>query len=391
MAKRPPKQKPEKTKFTAKQRKIMVGDLEKVDYQNLIDSAVKQLQCGLHLELCPDRREFVRAICEGTAKEALTACILEMVMAFLDIYKLYMKGKRYANLEQEWMRHIDDYIASEHTEADDTTLTIKRERKRLWDNLVSAAACPMLDNQGKRIILSTLCCIVYDLMVETVKKYKLHINDTEEPTTSSESKKHDEAVIFKLTESNSSLYRYGGFALHSMLKKWLSNNSKFKSRSSLSSVQHMYKQELEFLQHLKIQRKRWTELPIQIQHLQKGGLEMVTPDILPFLRQLVDKVASHVNDNTRQEHGSSMIEVAKKRIKEDEELEQLFIKCTPEAPSDVVKAVYTEFCMKVFHARVNEYISASEEMELERTGKAVKVEQCLRDQLKTFSALQKRS
>ena len=46
--------------------------------------------------------------------------------------------------------------------------------------------------------------------------------------------------------------------------------------------------------------------------------------------------------------------------------------------------------MKVFHARVNEYMVASEEIELEKAGKAVKVEQCLRDELKTFSALKGR-
>ena len=43
--------------------------------------------------------------------------------------------------------------------------------------------------------------------------------------------------------------------------------------------------------------------------------------------------------------------------------------------------------MKIIHARVNEYMIVSEELELERAGKVVKVEQCLRDQLKTFSAL----
>ena len=43
--------------------------------------------------------------------------------------------------------------------------------------------------------------------------------------------------------------------------------------------------------------------------------------------------------------------------------------------------------MKVFHARVNEYMVASEEIELE---KSVKAEHCLRDELKTFSALKGR-
>ena len=45
-----------------------------------------------------------------------------------------MKGKLFANLEQEWMRHIDDYFTSENVEPDDEApLTIKGECKRLWD------------------------------------------------------------------------------------------------------------------------------------------------------------------------------------------------------------------------------------------------------------------
>ena len=38
--------------------------------------------------------------------------------------------------------------------------------------------------------------------------------------------------------------------------------------------------------------------------------------------------------------------------------------------------------MKVFHARVNEYMVVTEEIELENARKAVKVEQYLRDELK---------
>lgn len=52
--------------------------------------------------------------------------------------------------------------------------------------------------------------------------------------------------------------------------------------------------------------------------------------------------------------------------------------------------LYKVFCMKIFHARLNEYMVVSEEIELERAGKAVKVEQSLRDELKTFSALKSR-
>ena len=53
------------------------------------------------------------------------------------------------------------------------------------------------------------------------------------------------------------------------------------------------------------------------------------------------------------------------------------------------KMVCNEFTLKIFHARINEYFSASEEIELEQSGKVVKAEG-LRDSLKSFSSLKSR-
>ena len=44
----------------------------------------------------------------------------------------------------------------------------------------------------------------------------------------------------------------------------------------------------------------------------------------------------------------------------------------------------------MFHARVNEYMTASIEVQLEKTGKVVNADQGLRDELKTFSAKKRR-
>ena len=74
------------------------------------------------------------------------------------------------------------------------------------------------------------------------------------------------------------------------------------------------------------------------------------------------------------------------------ELHAVFERCTvsTDISKESEKKLFNEFSMKVFHARVNEYMIATEEIELEKAGKAVKVEQCLRDELKTFSALKGR-
>ena len=113
------------------------------------------------------------------------------------------------------MRHIDNYFTSENVELDEEApLTVKGERKRLWDKITLAAAAvgSTLDNQDQRIIVSTLCCIVYDLMVETVKNYKFEHTGIDAPSTSS-AMDDESGDVFQLRESNVSLYRYGGFAL----------------------------------------------------------------------------------------------------------------------------------------------------------------------------------
>lgn len=94
-----------------------------------------------------------------------------------------------------------------------------------------------------------------------------------------------------------------------------------------------------------------------------------------------------------------MIEVASKEVEGDEELFRIFMKCIQETGVDisasgvatVISRLHQELCKKMFHARINEFMTASIEIELEECGKAVQVEQSLRDGLKTFSGLKTRT
>ena len=160
-----------------------------------------------------------------------------------------------------------------------------------------------LDEIEERIVVSTLCYAVYDLMVDKVKDYKVEqmlqteiIGTATAPSTSGASR-------IKLRESNINLDRYGGFALHSMISK--RNKAKQKSPQDPALLQT----ELKFLHSLRIPKDRWNELLGPILDLKQGGLHIVVPEMLSFLRNLVDKVASKVNDDTRQEHGQELIKI----------------------------------------------------------------------------------
>lgn len=382
-----------KLPFGASARKVLASDLEEKDYTTVVEAAIERLLAGLHLELSEPRRLFVCAVCDPNKpiRETLVACIMGMILAFIDLYKECMKGKKYANMQQEWMMNINNYIQHEQSACDKTATSCyvdKEEQHKLWHRVLNSATKSgyTLDTRDERIVVCTLCYAVYDLMVDQVKDYKAQQTLPTESTTTATAPSTTTGSSIKLKESNVNLYRYGGFALHSMIRK----RKKAEQKSPKDSA--ILQTELNFLHSLQIRKDRWNELPTPILDLNQGGLHMVVSEMLPFLRKLVEKVATTVNDDTRQEHGEHLIKLAKRELENDSELFKSFETCVhpSDYPKECVLRLYNEFCMKVFHARVNEYMIASEEIELEKTGKAVKVEQCLRDELKTYSTLKKR-
>ena len=160
-----------------KQRKRLIKELEKQDYSVVVETAIERLRAGLHLELSEPRRAFVYAICNDeypATRERLEACIIGMVLAFIDLYKECMKGKRYAKLQQEWMVILNNYFTS--VESDDAEQvgssaaaatspvcsTDRQEQCKLWHIITEAAskAGYTVNIQDERLVVSTLCSVV---------------------------------------------------------------------------------------------------------------------------------------------------------------------------------------------------------------------------------------
>ena len=99
------------------------------------------------------------------------------------------------------------------------------------------------------------------------------------------------------------------FALHLIQKRTKSVKDKL--------IDSCLQMELRFLRHLSLPKYREREVLTPIVELNQGGLHMVTPDLLPFLQQLVEKMASRVNDDTRMELGQRLIKVAKGELEND--------------------------------------------------------------------------
>ena len=218
------------------------------------------------------------------------------------------------------------------------------------------------------------------LTISTVDRVKAYKESVDASTELSHGEVNTETT--KFYESKTSLLCYGGFALHSMIKK-----RKKEEATALA------KSELKILESLKATLDESDDIPSAIHHLQQGGLHIVTPRIIPLLRAVVDKTASLVNEQSCKDHGKEMLKVAEADFcnATTNTFFQLFMQHIPSTPT-----LTTECKMKlckelIFHARINEYFSAAKEISLEQLGKAVKAEQGLRDTLKAFSSMKSRS
>ena len=82
-----------------------------------------------------------------------------------------------------------------------------------------------------------------------------------------------------------------------------------------------------------------------------------------------------MNDERARQHGRNTVELAQCEVKADATL-ILFSEHTPTTfTTDCKTCVCTQLIQKIFHARVNEYMSAAQEVQLEKEGKVVKIEQ----------------
>ena len=88
----------------------MVTDLKKDDHADVVKAVIDKLPTGVHLQYYESRKNFVVALCGDMAKEDLVGCVKFMVNKFLELYKEYMKGKRFMQFEQAWMEHIHSYF-----------------------------------------------------------------------------------------------------------------------------------------------------------------------------------------------------------------------------------------------------------------------------------------
>ena len=390
----PPKKKKKTTanKFLKPDKLRMIAVLKEETYVDVYERSVREIQAGVHLKLYESRRKFVKELtCDSEIKQLLTKLLEAMVEKYIVLLQKHVKRKGFAHFQQAWLCHINEYFTEPMSGAPSTSTDAGSSGANLhsiWKDIVDEVKNnPSIEEQ--RIVVSTMAYTIYDLMSEKVKDHKVAL------AVSTETASSDSSLVTRFSESNVSLHRYGGFALHTLLNKYASRIDTVSTSRSGSQEDEII---LSVLKQLKIKDStQMCQLPDGIHYLNRGGLDIMNMCMLPYLRAVIEKVSSLRNEDMCQKKVNIiMIEIASKEVDDDADLFRTFVKCIHEAGVDapavanVVPRINKELSKKMFHARVNEFMTASIEIELEKSGKAVQAEQSLRDQLKTFSGLKTR-
>ena len=72
----------------------------------------------------------------------------------------------------------------------------------------------------------------------------------------------------------------------------------------------------------------------------------MNPCMLPYLRVLIERVSSLVNEKRCQEFGKSMIKAASIGIENDKEIPRTFIECVKECGIEISLLIFQKFTAK---------------------------------------------
>ena len=110
----PPKKRRKKSaKFLKRDKLCMIEELRKEKCSDVVEKCVTLVREGVHLKFCDARRRLVKELTEEKAKNLFLDVVGAMVSKYITLLKLYMTGKRFAQFEQAWLCHIEEYFTEE--------------------------------------------------------------------------------------------------------------------------------------------------------------------------------------------------------------------------------------------------------------------------------------
>ena len=197
-------------------------------------------------------------------------------------------------------------------------------------------------------------------------------------------------------ESDETLYRYCGAALHRMMKLRRETLQEKKGRGKVSHERKgIMELELDLLQDLTMEDK--SSMSLSLQNLDEGSLVFPIPELLPFLRRVDDNIREFTCESNLKKFPTKFLEMCPSSVLNNEELEvdfSLLIGALSPAEvafnSEVVHGLFKALVSKLANTRINEFMNAKVERDLKKDGKVVDADEMLRPKLKSYTLSTKR-
>ena len=198
------------------------------------------------------------------------------------------------------------------------------------------------------------------------------------------------------TESDETLYRYCGAALHRMIKLRRETLLQKKGRGRVSRERKgIMELELDLLQDLTMKDK--SSLSPGLQNLDEGNLVFPRTELIPFLRHVDDNVREFTCDSNLKRFPTKFLEMCRSSVLNNEQLEvdfRLLIAALSSAKvasnCEVVDGLFKALVSKLANTRINEFMNAKVERDLKKDGKVVDADEMLRPKLKSYTLSTKR-
>ena len=198
------------------------------------------------------------------------------------------------------------------------------------------------------------------------------------------------------TESDETLYRYCGAALHRMIKLRRETLLQKKGRGRVSRERKgIMELELDLLQDLTMKDK--SSLSPGLQNLDEGNLVFPRTELIPFLRHVDDNVREFTCDSNLKRFPTKFLEMCRSSVLNNEQLEVDFRWLIAALSSakvasncEVVDGLFKALVSKLANTRIYEFMNAKVERDLKKDGKVVDADEMLRPKLKSYTLSTKR-
>jgi len=280
-----------------------------------------------------------------------------------------LKGYRKAALSVAWMKSLSRFQIGKAT-----------QERMIIDRFLKEKE---FDQEIVYEVLSVIHELVYNIVHTLIRSTR------EDAATES-----SEPVIAE--ESDETLYRYCGFALHRMIKLRRETLSEKKGRGAITDERRQrFEQELEILQGCVMKDK--TNLPAPLRNLDEGNLTFPKPELIHWLKSVDCEVRTFATDANLRKYHKNFPRLCQDLVLNNEDLKLDFMLLLsslldPELTTSetLVADIFKELVSKVTNTRINEYLNAKSERDLKSQGKVVNTDDMLRPTLKSYAIQTKR-